>query len=231
MEKTLCCGVVPAISDGHYCCTNCGHVSKQVLFTHVQSYNHFTWVQPNSYSRYRRCGNLLSKLCGRGPAINEEIIEHVKKQKPRNCKEIFTILQGMRAKLLPYEQASTLLWYSTGTRPVCLTQEERGVFLNQFKVIYDFWMKFKTTKFFPYFFLLRKFCQTKIIHEKLGVKRATLLRSYIRPLKCTERRKRYDHQYKHLVEKMTHRTNVEGDFSPLFTLPNRQSRKYKKKTQ
>ena len=216
-----CCGRECVLDGGRFTCVECGRVGRMALSPSIQSYEHFVFEPKSSYSRYRRCKQLLNKLTGRGGAISCKVIKCVKKRKPKTCSEVFAILQKLKMKLLPYEQASTVLFYCTGERPMVLSIEESELILNQFKILYSLWIDHGTVKWFPYNWLLRQLCGTQIIQKRLGFCRAKRLKGYIKPLKCVERREKYNKQWDFLVKKIMQSGNVEGNHQ-LFEISSEQ---------
>jgi hypothetical protein len=132
MEKSACCNQRTISDSGYNQCGACGKVCSQAVYTHTQSYSHWTWGGVTTYSRFRRFCTILKKLQGVGPAILPEVIDHVRKRNPQTTTEIFSILRSMKGKMLPYEQCSTLLFYCTGNKPIVLTFQEKQIFFANF---------------------------------------------------------------------------------------------------
>jgi len=213
-----CCGQAMCREDGMYVCTRCGRMGGTVLLTTEQSHTHYTWHAVSTYSRYRRCGQLLNRLTGGGTPIRELILKHVKAKKPKTIADVFRALQSLKGvKLLPYEKASTILNLCGGEKPIHLHFLERHTLLNQFKVMYDCWKRYGTVKFFPYFYLLGRFCETRHLKVVMGKDRAGKLKSYLRPLKCQKRHEIYSKQWDFLLNEMKRNKNeLGGDLSTLF---------------
>ena len=58
----------------------------------------------------------------------------------------------------------------------------------------------------------------------MGVKRAKMFKSYVRPLKCLDRNILYTKQYCYLVNKLQHQENeLERSFCTLFEVSDKQN--------
>lgn len=215
--KSSCCNGNMQVESGYYCCVECGRVCSPALFLSTQSHSHFTGDGIVRYSRYRRAVNLINKLCGSGPQIDPIVIMKVKARHPKTPSDVFAALHSLKERSLPYDQCSKLLFYCTGKKSVIMSPSEKILILTQFKILYDYWLRFKTQRWFPFFFLFRKFLSTTIVRKRLGADRAAILKTYIRPLKCLTRQVLYTQQFCYLVGQIEN--GMEKSLATLFKLP------------
>jgi hypothetical protein len=214
MQKSSCCKATMVDDCGYKICSQCGILCCQIMNNSIQSSNHFCMETVARYSRYRRMVNLVNKLSGSGPEIDEKVLAAVMARKCKTPKDIFLTLRRLKLKNLPYDQISRILYLCTGEKPIVLTPREKGLLLTQFRILYDYWIVHKTERFFPYFMLIRKFLKTKIVVERFGEKRAAILHSMVRPLKCLVRQIKYTAQYCLLIDKIE--DGLEANLGALF---------------
>ena len=128
-----CCQRECNITGGHYTCFQCGKVLGMALLLNNVAFSTFESRRYHSrrlsYSRVRRCRQIVDRLTGSGPLIKPEIIEFVIKSKPTDIHSVFARLRDYPVKgPKPFTQASSLLYYSTkkkADRPIVLTHMQK----------------------------------------------------------------------------------------------------------
>ena len=186
-----CCGRPCVAEDGFAVCTSCGKIASRHLETSATCFSQSCYFVPMGYTRKAR---FVKKVLGAlqmmaSHNVIPRLMRYLKKQNINSPVDLLNAISVFPTKgRRPYSYAM-YYWKALGHEVPQCTDADVRLLTHEFDEIFFAWerLKLKRPKF-PYAYLFRKLVQSNALYSD-GARK---LVPFMRALRCSKRRQRYD---------------------------------------